>query len=141
MNNMVLKTGLDRIRSFRLDSVQTEIRPVKSVVRPACRINQTVSPNRPVQLFFFPLLPSPTIGKALPSSSSPIGRTPPFLECHPPTPRIGRRNENPEEWLGAVTYKEDWWWGVRRRDDQLICERRYDHLGSWLESQARRWVR
>ena len=75
--NMVLKIGLDwpvrlsaghgfgLVQSFRLKSVQTEIRLVKSVVRQVNRINRTVWGNCLIQLFFFPL------------SSSPANRTPP----------------------------------------------------------------
>ena len=110
--NMVLKIELDwpvrlladhgfgLVQSFRLKSVQTGIRLVKSVVRQVNRINRTVRGNYLIQLFFFhyrhprqqdpptrnPIgTPLPHAGKApptcrLPPTEPPLPYNPPALE-------------------------------------------------------------
>ena len=123
---MVLKIEQDRpvrpptghdscsIWSFKPESVQTGIRPVKPVVRPVNQINQTVSlePSSSTFLFFHCRRPPsagppprarkapsccPPLLEKPPSSPSPASRNPPFfLRSHPPTPCTGRRNENPK---------------------------------------------
>ena len=106
---MVLKTKPDRpiglsanhgsspVRSFRPESGRTRIKPVKLVVQPANRINQTIPSKSSSSLYFFlflhcrrlPLVgPPPRAGKALPSCRLPPTEPPPHLPLrtgsHPP---------------------------------------------------------